>query len=344
VKAERPEALHAHLERGPLAPCYLVAGQEELLVLEAADAVRQAARRDGFDERRVLEAGEPGFDWAELAMAGQQGALFGGGRTLIDLRLPSGKAGREGSEALAAWARTPAPDSLLLVTCLAWGKEHERAAWVGALAGAGWQLVVWPLRRNELPSWIAARMRRLGLALAPDAIDLLAQRTEGNLLACAQELDKLVLAGETGPLGADRLAALLAEQSRLDVFALTDAVLAGEPGRALRILRALRAEGEAPAAVLPWLGSQVELLARAAEASADGQQEAAALRAERVWQSRIDLYGRALRRIGQAGLVRALSGLADAERLAKGQAPGLPWLALERLVVRLAASGRRGRA
>ncbi|MBX3725602.1 MAG: DNA polymerase III subunit delta [Xanthomonadales bacterium] len=344
MKAERAEALVAHLAREPLAPCYLVAGQEELLVLEAADAVRQAARRQGFDERRVLEAGESGFDWAALAMAGQQGSLFGGGRTLIDLRLPSGKAGREGSEALAAWAQAPTPDSVLLVTCLAWSREHERAAWVGALATAGWQLVLWPLRRHELPAWIAERARRLGLALAADAIDLLALRTEGNLLACAQELDKLVLAGETGPLGADRLAALLAEQSRLDVFALTDAVLAGEPGRALRILRALRAEGEAPAALVPWLGSQIEVLARAAEASAGGQPEAAALRAEKVWQSRIDLYARALRRIGQAGLVRALSGFAEAERQAKGQGPGLPWLTLERLIVRLAVGGRRVRA
>lgn len=344
MKAERADALAGHLARGPLAPCYLVAGQEELLVLEAADAVRKAARREGFDERRVLEAGEPGFEWSALAMAGQQGSLFGGGRTLIDLRLPSGKAGREGSEALTAWARAPAPDSLLLVTCLAWGREHERAAWVGALAEAGWQLVLWPLKRNELPGWIAARARRLGLALADDAVDLLALRTEGNLLACAQELDKLVLAGETGPLAADRLEALLAEQSRLDVFALADAVLAGEPGRALRILRALRAEGEAPAALLPWLGGQVELLARAAEASAGGQQEAAALRAEKVWASRMDLYTRALRRIGQTGLARALSGFAEAERQAKGQAPGLPWLTLERLVVRLATGGRRVRA
>lgn len=339
VKAARLDQLQAHVQRDALASAYLLAGQEPLLLLEAADAVRAAARNQGYIERQVLDAGESGFDWGELAASTQQGSLFGSDRKLIDLRLPGGKPGKEGAEALKDWAASVPSDTVLLITCTQWGKAWE-TAWVEAIAQRGWYVPVWPLKRDDLPRWIAQRARGRGLALAEDAVDLLAERTEGNLLACAQEIDKLVLLGEQGTVGADRLDAVLAEQARLDVFALTDAVLVGDAPRATRILRVLRTEGEQPVPILSWLGSQIELLARAAEAEADGRQAAQALRAERVWENRLPLYQRALTRMRSAGCRRALLTLARLDRMAKGREAGDVWLETERLLLRLAGTGR----
>lgn len=336
--------LNAHLQRDPPAPMYLLAGQEPLLLMEAADAVRAAARRHGYEERTVLEAGEKKFDWGSLAAASQQGSLFGGGRKLIDLRLPSGKPGREGAPVLIAAAQARNPDVIVLITCMEWGKAWAKAAWVDAVAGAGWYVPVWPVRRDQLPGWIAGRARSRGLDLAADAVDLLSLRTEGNLLACAQEIDKLVLLGHSGAMTAADLENLLAEQARLDVFALGEAAMAGDTLRALRVLRSLRAEGEMPVPVVSWLGGQVELLARVGHAHSRGQPIRQALRAERVWDSRMAMYEDALRRLGAAGIRRGLQRVAQLDRVAKGQEPGDAWLLLERLVLILTAAGRGRRA
>lgn len=338
--AARLEQLYTHLEREPPAPVYLLAGQEPLLLLEAADAVRAGARRHGYAEREVLEAGESGFDWGRLAASAQQGSLFGGGRKLVDIRLPSGKPGKEGASALASYGEQPGSDSIVLLTCTEWSKKHE-GAWVGAFTARGWYVAVWPLRRNELPGWIARRARARKIDLDQDAVTLLAERTEGNLLACAQEIDKLVLLDHSGVIGAERLDTMLAEQSRLDVFALADAALAGDAARSLRILRGLRAEGEAIVPVLSWLGGQVELLARAAEAGERGGGADRALRAERVWDSRLALYKGALNRLGVRGCGKALNTLAHLDRVAKGRESGDVWLEAERLVLSLCGIRRR---
>lgn len=337
----RLDQLYLHLERDRLAPAYLLAGQEPLLLLEAADAVRSAARRHGYVERDVLEAGESGFDWGQLAASAQQGSLFGGGRKLVDVRLPSGKPGKDGAEALKGYADCSGSDTIVLLTCTEWSKKHADATWVGALTATGWYVPIWPLKRNELPAWIARRARASKLVLDDDAVAMLAERTEGNLLACAQEIDKLALLGHAGSIAAEQLDAILAEQARLDVFALSDAALAGDAARALRILRGLRTEGAAIVPVLSWLGGQVELLARAADADERGGGGERALRAERVWDSRLALYKSALRRLGVRGCGRALVTLAHLDRVAKGRDSGDVWLEAERLVLFLCGAGRR---
>jgi DNA polymerase-3 subunit delta len=343
VKAAHLDQLHVHLERDAPAPVYLLAGQEPLLLLEAADAVRAAARRHGYGEREVLEAGESGFDWGALAATAQQGSLFGGNRKLVDLRLPGGKPGKDGAEALKAYGQSVAADTIVLMTCTQWGKAFE-GAWVDALTAHGWYVPVWPLKRPDLPRWISARARTRNLVMDDEAIALLAERTEGNLLACAQEIDKLALMGESGRIGVGKLDSLLAEQSRLDVFALTDAVLAGDTPRALRIVRSLKDEGEPVVPIISWLGGQVELLARVAHAESRGGSLGQGLRAERVWDSRIALYEGALRRLGQGGCRRALLTLARVDRISKGRETGDVWLELERLILALSGAGRRRRA
>lgn len=343
AKSARPAQLYAHLKREPLAPMYLLAGQEPLLLLEAADAVRAAARAQGFLEREVLEAGESHFDWGSLAAATQQVSLFGDSRKLIDLRIPTGKPGKDGAEALKAYAARPASEAVLLVTCMQWGKAFE-TAWVDAVAARGWYVPVWPVKRAELPGWIAARARERGLALDDDAVAMLAERTEGNLLACAQEIEKLMLLAKGGRIDGRGLDALLAEQSRLDIFALSDAVLAGETTRALRVLRSLQAEGESPVPIVGWLGGQMELLARVLDGEVEGRSIVQGLRAERVWDVRLPMYEGALARLGRPGVRRALVAFARLDRIGKGQEPGDPWLELERVVMTLSGATRRRRA
>src|SRR5690242_9764264 len=173
-------ALRKQLAGPDLAPVYLIAGAEHLLVLEAADALRARARELGFTEREVLDV-EAHFDWNRLADASRAMSLFAS-RKLIDLRLPTGKPGKDGSAAIVAYCESPPPDTSLLITTNDWSKQHE-GAWVKAIEQAGVFVPVWPLKREELPNWIVARMASRNLTATPDAIAWLAERVEGNLLA-----------------------------------------------------------------------------------------------------------------------------------------------------------------
>ncbi len=317
-----------HLARDELAPVYLLVG-EELLVLEAADALRARARELGFSERDVLDV-ESGFDWDDLDRSAAGMSLFAS-RRLIDLRLPTGKPGREGGKALTAYATHAAPDTVLLVTCVAWSKKHE-GAWSRALDKAGVQVVFWPPRANELPGWIGARLARHGIQAAPDALALLAERVEGNLLAAAQEVEKLALLHGGGRLDAATMESLVADSARFDIFGLTDAAFAGDAARALRVLRGLRAEGEELIPMLGWIVSQLHVARRLAVAPDFSAQA----RADRLWPAREQLFRKALRRTPRGHWERCLALAARIDRSSKGRADGDPWRDAERLVMRMA--------
>jgi len=319
-----------------LKPVYLLAGEEHLLLLEAADALRARARELGYSEREVLDA-DASFDWNEFAMAAASMSLFAT-RKLIDLRLPGGKPGKDGSAALIEYCQSPPPDTLLLITCTQWSKQHE-TAWVGAVEKVGTFVPAWPLKPNELPDWIAQRMARAGLKPDRAAIDALAERVEGNLLAAAQEIDKLKLLHGAAPLDAATLEELVADSARFDVFRLADAALAGDGARALRVLAGLRAEGEQVPALMGWLLMQLQQLARLAAAG----NLSAALRAERIWPAREGLYRKALQRADATHWERCLAQAARIDRISKGRetdpngkAIGDPWLHLERLIAAIA--------
>jgi DNA polymerase-3 subunit delta len=341
---------------GDLAPVWLIAGEEHLQVLEAADAVRRRARELGYVEREVLDV-ERGFDWNEFARAGASLSLFAA-RRLIDLRIPTGKPdthpSRAGSDALQAYCAAPPPDTVLLITCMAWSRAHE-TQWVDAVRDAGVFVPCWPLKGEETRAWLGARAAKAGLRLAPDAIAALLERVEGNLLAANQEIDKLRLllgADAAKALRAEDLEALVADSARFDVFKLADAALTGDAARALRIVAALRAEGEQVAGLVPVLSGQVAIVARLAAQVDNGMSAEAALRAERgIWPSRHGVYKAALARgRGDFWEVR-LAELARVDRAAKGRAPDPrfrieyeqrdrpqfdPWLELERAVAAIA--------
>jgi DNA polymerase-3 subunit delta len=320
------------LKADALQPVYLLAG-EEMLVLEAADALRARARELDYSEREVLSV-ESKFDWDDLARAAAGMSLFASQR-LIDLRLPTGKPGRDGSKALAAYAENPPPDTVLLVTCVTWSKKHE-GAWSRALDKAGTQVVFWPPRAHEMPAWIGARLARHGIQAETDAVALLAERVEGNLLAAAQEVDKLAVLHEGGRLDAKTMESLVVDSARFDIFRLTDAAFGGDAARALRVLHGLKSEGEELIPMLGWLVSQLQIALRLASAA----NFAAQAKSEHLWRSREDLFRQALRRAPREHWQHCLTRAARIDRMCKGRENGDPWREAARLITLIAAPRR----
>jgi DNA polymerase III subunit delta len=327
------QQLHARLAAAPLAPVYLIAGSEDLLRLEAADAVRARARELGFGEREVFEAGG-GFDWNALHAAFGAMSLFAS-RRLLELRLPTGRPGTEGAALIEAYCRQPPPDLCLLITAGDWSGKHE-AAWSRAVDKAGLMVPVPPLKAAELPAWIATRLRARGSSADPDAIALLAERIEGNLLAAAQEIDHLALLANGRPIDLAAMRQLVADSARYTVFGLVDAAFAGDTARTVRMLRGLRAEGEQVPGLMAWIGSQLQAVARVAAARAGGAGPAQVARESNVPEWRMNAYRRVLGKADAATFERLLSACAAVERSGKGRGDGDPWQQLERLLVALA--------
>lgn len=316
-----------------LAPVQLLAGAEHLLVLEAADAFRAAARTQGYAEREVHDVGT-GFDWGGFESSLQSMSLFAQ-RKLVELRLPNGKPGKEGAAAITAFCEKPAPDTLLLIVAQEWSRQHE-GAWSRAVEKAGRVQVFWPMKPGDLPGWIAARLKRAGLSADAEALALLAERLEGNLLAAAQEIDKLALLAPGKHLDAATLTALVADSARFDVFGMTEAALAGDAARALRMLAGLRAEGDAVPGLLSWVSSQLAVMVELSRAAASKRSPDAIFQQARVFGPRQAALRRAMTR-GSPALWEAL--LAEAGRLdalAKGRGEGDAWLAFERLLLGMA--------
>ncbi|HET9679192.1 MAG TPA: DNA polymerase III subunit delta, partial [Gammaproteobacteria bacterium] len=221
-----PEKLQSALQKG-LAPVYLLAGDEILLREEAADAIRAAARSAGYTEREVHFA-ETGFDWNQLRQTSASLSLFAEKR-LIEVRLPTGKPGTQGAKALQDYTANLPEDVILLVSS---AKPERTPAWVKALESAGVHVPCWPLPPERLPAWIESRLRSRDLMPDAQAVQLIAQRVEGNLLAAAQEIDKLaLLLPPKEPLGAQAVATAVTDSARFDVFKCVDAALIGQARR-----------------------------------------------------------------------------------------------------------------
>lgn len=318
-----------------LKPVWLIAGAEHLLVLEAADRLRARTRELGFSEREIHDV-DHRFDWNELAMSGAALSLFAT-RRVIELRMPTGKPGKEGSAAISTWCADPPPDTLLLITAQDWSRDHEKAAWYGAVERAGVAMPVWPLKREDLSAWLAARMQAHGLKATPDAIELLAERTEGNLLAAAQEIDKLALLVGDALLDIETLESSVADDARFDAFRLTDAAIAGDAARALRIVEGLHAEGAEAIPLLGWLLNQLRVLSRLAHAGGNLNQ---AFKTERIWDAKQAGFKRALQAGNAAHWERCIVQVGRIDRIAKGRGDGDVWREIERLITAIAMPKR----
>ncbi len=329
------EQLAAHLER-ELKPVYVVYGDEPLLVIEAADAIRAAARRQGFDEREVLTA-LSGFSWTQLTQAAGNMSLFGG-RKLIDLRIPTGKPGRDGNAAIQDYCARPSPDALLLVTLPGLDWKEEKAAWLTALADAGAALKLVPPNLAELPAWIAGRLRRQQQSADPEGLRFIAERVEGNLLAAHQEIQKLGLLHPPGALDLQQIRDAVLNVARYDIDGLREALLVGDVARLTRTLDGLRQEGEAAPLVLWAMTEEVRAVAQIKRGQQEGQPLDVLLRDARVWGPRLALMKRAVQRVAAGRAGAALAHAAGIDKMIKGAASGDVWNELLRLGMRLAAA------
>lgn len=337
------DRIAAQLAAEPLRPAYLVAGPETLLVLEAADAVRAAARAQGIEEREVhdMEGRDP--DWDALAGSLHAPSLFAS-RRLVEVRLPTGKPGNEGSKLVCEYCADPPQDVVLLVIANDWSRSHA-GKWSEAIGRIGHSCIAWQVKPHELNGWIERRLRSRGVKATPDAAVRLAQRIEGNLLAAAQEVDKLALlakgrdAGDA-TLDADTMEALVADSARFDVFRLVDGALNGTSPQVSRMLAGLRAEGEAVPALMGMVVKELQTVATLARA----RNFAAECKALRVWDSKQAVYKRALARHPPERWQRFLAEAGRVDRIAKGrvrlgeESPDA-WLQLERLLLAIADRG-----
>ena len=329
------EQLAAHLEHD-LRPIYLVHGDEPLLVLEAADAIRAAARRHGFDEREVLNA-VAGFHWTDLHHAAGSLSLFGG-RTLIDLRVPTSKPGREGGVALQEYCARPSPDSLLLVTMAGVDWREEKSAWMNAVVRAGVVVKLIAPGLTELPGWLAGRLGRQQQSAGREGLRFIADRVEGNLLAAHQEILKLGVLYPPGALSLEQIRDAVLNVARYDLDGLREALLAGDVTRLVRTIDGLQQEGEAPPLVLWAMTEEVRALAQISAGLARRQPLEVLLRDGRVWGVRQGLLRRALQRIDEERAQGALAHAARIDRMIKGIAAGDVWDEFRRLGLSIAVA------
>ena len=334
------DRLAGQLDNEPLRPVYLVAGSEPLLVLEAADAVRVTARAHGITDREVHDMEGREADWGALEASIHAPSLFASQR-LVEVRLPTGKPGAEGAKLISGFCAAPPPDVVLLVVAGEWSKSHA-GKWSEAVARAGHLAVAWPVKPHELSGWIGQRLRSRGIKAAPDAVARLAQRVEGNLLAAAQEVDKLalLLQGEPEVLDVERMDALVADSARFDVFRLVDAALNGQTAQVSRVIAGLKAEGEAIPALMGMVVKELHTVAALARA----RNFAAECKAQRIWPAKEAVYKRALSRHPPERWQRLLVEAGGVDRISKGRVrPGREshdaWLQLERLLLAVADPG-----
>ena len=327
IKADQ---LRVHLAKGRLARLYVVAGDEALLAIEAQDAIRAAARSAGFDERTVLQA-DARFDWSLLQQAARSGSLFSE-RRIIDLRLPSGKPGKDGAEALAQYASEVAEDTLTVLSLPRLDRAARESAWARALEAAGVWVEVAAVERAQLPEWIGARLERQRQSAPQEALQFVADRVEGNLLAAHQEISKLALLYPAGGLTFEQVRDAVLNVARYDVFSLAQALLEGDRARIGRMVEGLRAEGEALPLALWVVGEELRTLLRLKSETRAGKPFASAAREVRLWGARLAAAERALGRVSEPGLATLLARCAQLDRIAKGlpapQSDSDPWLEL----------------
>jgi DNA polymerase-3 subunit delta len=339
--------LGAHLQKG-LRPLYALHGDEPLLLQEAADAIRAAARAQGFGERTVHTVAGAHFDWSEVLAATGSMSLFAE-RRIVEVRIPSGKPGKDGSVALQQLAEQVAgsADTLVLVLLPRLDRQTRSGAWFMALENGGVTVQIDPVERAGLPAWIARRLQQQDQRVAPGedgqhALQLFADRIEGNLLAAHQEIQKLALLHPPGELGLEQIASAVGNVARYDVFKLSEAVLGGRPARVQRMLDGLQAEGEAEVLVHYTLAEDIRTLARVRAAVDAGRPLPMALREQRVWGPREKLVERALPRIDGATAAGLLQAAHAVDGIVKGlPAPGWPrdgWQALHRLAQQVCAA------
>ena len=330
----RPDQLPAVLDK-PLAPLWLVHGNEALLVLEAADAIRAAAKRQAYDERETLVVGQ-GFKWDALTLAAGNLSLFGGAK-LIDLRIPTGKPGRDGGDALQRYVAALPAQTLTLITLPELDWSVRKTNWFKAVSEAAHCLELNAPERERLPDWLGHRLAAQKQTASTDALAFIAEHVEGNLLAAHQEILKLGLLHPEGALNLEQVQDAVLSVARYDIDKLRQALIEGDPARCARLLEGLKGEGAAPPLVLWAFAHETRSLATLCQGRDGGQPLAALFKAERIFDSRRQqAVSRALARLSLGTLRSALMHAARIDRMIKGLLAGDVWDEFLQLALRLA--------
>lgn len=327
------EELPRHLASG-LKPLYVVYGDALLLAIEAADSIRSAARASGFSERETFIA-EQHFKWDELRNSAQSLSLFAS-RKVVDLRIPSGKPGTEGGQALQDYCNNLSDDILTLISLPKLDWAALKSQWFGALERYGVMVSADDIPRNALPRWIAGRLKRQEQTVDSETLEFLADRCEGNLLAAFQEIQKLALLFPSGTLPSDQVKGAVMDVARYDIFKLSEAMLSGNATRFARILEGLRAEGTATVLVLWTMCEDIRILGKLLQAVQSGGNPGNALRDMRVRRDKHGLIENAARRLKFQHVERAIQQAARLDKTIKGLRQGDVWDELLQLGLRFA--------
>jgi len=327
------EDLPRHLASG-LKPLYVVYGDALLLAIEAADSIRAAARAAGYSERETFVA-EQHFKWGELRNSAQSLSLFAE-RKVVDIRIPSGKPGVEGGQALQEYCANMSEDVLTLISLPKLDWSVQKSQWFGALQQHAVMISADDIPRNALPRWIAGRLQRQEQTADTPTLEFLADRCEGNLLAAFQEIQKLALLFPSGPLSFDQVKDSVMDVARYDIYKLSEAMLNGNAARYSHILDGLRAEGTATVLVLWAISEDIRTLGKVLQATQRGGNISNALRDMRVRKDRQGLVENALRRLKFPHIERAMQQAARLDKTIKGLRQGDVWDELLQLGLRFA--------
>jgi DNA polymerase-3 subunit delta len=338
----KSDAFHLHLaslakDQQTFKPLYIFSGDEPLLMMEAIDALRALARTSGFTEREVLVQ-DRYFDWAALISAGQTMSLFGD-RRFIELRMPTGKPGREGAESLKQFAEQMAQssnrvDTIVCIILPRLDTKTKTSAWFTALDESGVTVQIDSIDRIALPSWIAQRLKNQAQEVEAGesgqrALQFMADQVEGNLIAAHQEIQKLALLYPAGQLSEEQIRSAVLKVARYDIFELTESILSGDAARLNRMLDGLQGEGEPLPLILWSVSDELRTLNRVQAGLGTGEALPNLLRNYRIWGKREKLYPAALKRIAPKKLKQAMILAANLDKQAKGlmvrEMPANPW-------------------
>ena len=336
--------LSNHLQKG-LRSLYTLHGDEPLLLQEAADAIRAEARKQGFTERSSFTVAGAHFDWGEVLAAAGSMSLFAD-KQIIEIRIPSGKPGKDGSVQLQQIAAQAAEnmDTLTMVMLPRLDKMTKQGAWFAALDGNGVNIEIQPVERAALPQWIAQRLQAQGQRVAAgvegqQTLQFFTDRVEGNLLAAFQEIQKLGLLYPAGELSLAQVESAVLNVARYDVFKLSESVLAGHPARVQRMLDGLQAEGVAEVLVHWAIAEDIRALKRVKDAMSNGRPLPMALKEQRIWGMKERLFERVLPQLSTVDMVNLLAAAHTVDGIVKGlKQPDWPtdsWQALHRLAMQL---------
>lgn len=327
-----PEKLKNHLVK-ELLPVYVISGDEPLLSQELADQVRLVARQNGFSSRDVFRC-DNHFDWDQLHNENSALSLFSE-KKIIELHLATSKPGDKGSKALQALCSNPNPDNLILVILPKIDKSAEKSKWMRALESSGVHSQVWPIKSEQMPRWIKQRLLQSGIDASKEAVEILSERVEGNLLAAVQEIEKLTLLAINGTVDATIMSSVVANSARYNLFEFIDKILLGDSQSAARSLRGLKNEGTDALPLLWAITRELRILVKASDEIVKGAQQDRALKSAGVWDKRIPIFRQALKRCSAPHLRMLLYQASAIDRAIKGMRKADIWEELTTLVLSL---------